>query len=37
VIGEELLNELRVARIVFQQQDAERRGHNTFFTLPGGG
>ena len=33
----EPLNELRVACVVLQQENVERRRHNTFFTLPGGG
>jgi hypothetical protein len=33
----EPLNELCVACVVLQQEDVERRRHNTFFTLPGGG
>ena len=34
---QELLNELRVLEAVLHQQNAERRRHGAFFTLPGGG
>jgi len=33
----ELLNELRVTGIVLQQKNFDRRRHNVFFMLPGGG